>query len=200
MHFDHLSIGSLEMIQRKVGFLVVPQKGTVNVPDMAFETVELPTWTTFERGGLRVTAVPVQHSGFRWVLDGAWMDTSFTGYVIEYHGLTVYFGGDTAYAPEKFAATRARFPSIDLAVMPISPINPRNLVAKSHVDPREALLAFKLLGARWMVPIHYDTFVNATDPPGEVLRVLRQEMTAQGLTSAQVRVLAIGEQQVLVAR
>jgi N-acyl-phosphatidylethanolamine-hydrolysing phospholipase D len=98
MHFDHLSPGSLEMIQHKVGFLVVPQKGTVCIPDLAFETVELPTWTTFERGGLRITAVPVQHSGFRWAIDGSWMDTSYTGYVIEYHGITVYFGGDTGYA------------------------------------------------------------------------------------------------------
>ena len=200
MHFDHLSIGSLEMIQHKVGFLVVPQKGTVNIPDLAFETVELPTWTTFERGGLRITAVPVQHNGFRWGIDGEWMDTSFTGYVIEYHGITVYFGGDTAYAPDKFAATRARFPAIDLAIMPVSPINPRSLVKSTHVDPHEALLAFKLLGARWMVPIHYDTFVNATDAPGEVRRVLREEMAAQGLTGEQVRVLGIGEQQVLVPR
>jgi len=200
MHADHLSIGSLERIERKVGFLVVPQKGTVYVPDFRFETVELPSWQTFERGGLRVTAVPVKHSGFRWVVDGEWMTTSFTGYVIEYHGLTVYFGGDTAYTKESFTATRARFPTLDVALLPISPINPRALVKNSHMDPREALWAFRDLGARWMVPIHFGTFVNSTDAPEEPVRVLRQEMAAQRVTEEEVRVLAIGEQQVLVAR
>jgi N-acyl-phosphatidylethanolamine-hydrolysing phospholipase D len=198
MHFDHLSIGSLGMIERKVGFLVVPQKGTACLPDFSFETVELPTWATFERGGLRVTAVPVQHTGFRWAIDQPWMDTSFTGYVIEYHGMTVYFGGDTAYVGDHFRATRARFPSIDVALLPIAPIHPRPFLEALHMDPREALMAFRDLGARWMVPIHFDTFPNSIDAPGEPLRVLREETAAQGIPAERVRALEIGEQQVLV--
>jgi N-acyl-phosphatidylethanolamine-hydrolysing phospholipase D len=200
MHFDHLSIGSLGMIEHKVGFLVVPQKGTACLPDFPFEAVELPAWATFERGGLRVTAVPVQHTGFRWGIDQAWMDTSFTGYVIEYHGMTVYFGGDTGYVPERFRATRARFPAIDLALLPIAPIHPRPFLEPLHMDPREALLAFRDLGARWMVPIHFDTFPNSIDAPGEPLRLLREETAAQGVPAGSVRVLEIGEQQVLVPR
>ena len=200
MHFDHLSPGSLAMIEHKLGFLVVPQKGTGCIPDYAFETVELATWASVERGGLRITAVPVKHSGFRWVIDADWMDTSFTGYVIEYHGLTVYFGGDTAYAQDRFLATRARFPSIDLALLPISPINPRALMESTHVDPREALFALRDLGARWMVPIHFGTFVNSVDPPGEPLRVLAAEMAAQGVGEDRVHVLAQGEQRVFLRR
>jgi len=200
MHFDHLSPGSLGMIEHKLGFLVVPQKGTVCVPDLAFETVELAAWKSHERGGLRITAVPVRHSGFRWGIDDAWMDTSFTGYVIEYHGLTVYFGGDTAYARESFEATRRRFPTIDLAVLPIAPINPRALMESRHMDPREALLAFRDLGARWMVPVHFGTFVNSIDAAEEPLRVLAAEMKAQGVGEGRVDVLAPGEQRVLIPR
>jgi L-ascorbate metabolism protein UlaG (beta-lactamase superfamily) len=200
VHADHLSIGSLAMIERKVGFLVVPQKGTACLPDFAFEVVELPTWSTFERGGLRVTAVPVKHTGFRWGIDQPWMDTSFTGYVIEYHGMTVYFGGDSAYVPELFRATRARFPSIDLAILPIAPIHPRPFLEAVHMDPREAILAFRDLGARWMVPIHFGTLPNDIDAPGEPLRLLGEERAAQGVPAERVRVLEIGEQQVLVPR
>jgi N-acyl-phosphatidylethanolamine-hydrolysing phospholipase D len=200
MHVDHLSIGSLAMIERKVGFLVVPQKGSACLPRFSFETVELPVWAAFERGGLRVTAVPVQHTGFRWGIDQAWMDTSFTGYVIEYHGMTVYFGGDTAYVGDRFRATRARFPAIDLALLPIAPIHPRPFLEALHMDPREALLAFRDLGARWMVPIHFDTFPNSIDAPGEPVRLLREEAAAQGVPAERVRVLEIGEQQVLVPR
>jgi L-ascorbate metabolism protein UlaG (beta-lactamase superfamily) len=154
LHFDHLSLGSLSLLERRIGTLIVPQKGLVYVPDYPFESIELPTWSTWESGGLRVTAVPVQHSGFRYGIDRAWMDTSFTGYVIEYHGLTVYFGGDTAYNHDFVAATAARFPSIDLALLPIAPIHPRAHMKNKHVDPAEATRIFLELRARFFVPIH----------------------------------------------
>jgi L-ascorbate metabolism protein UlaG (beta-lactamase superfamily) len=200
LHPDHLSIGSLQKIEQRLGCLVVPEQGTAHVPDFAFETVELSWWRSFERDGLRITAVPVKHTGFRWGVDGAWMSgKGFAGYVIEYHGLTVYFGGDTAYAKDRFEATRARFPKIDLAVLPIAPARPRSIMEGMHVDPAEALDAFRDLGARWMVPMHHSTFVNSIDPPDFEVRELARLTAERGL-GERVQILAIGEQRVLVAR
>ena len=200
LHFDHLSLGSLSLLERRIGQLIVPQKGLVYVPDYPFESIELPTWSTWESGGLRVTAVPVQHAGFRYGIDRAWMDTSFTGYVIEYHGLTVYFGGDTAYDPGKIAATVARFPAIDLALLPIAPIHPREHMEDKHVDPEEATRIFLSLGARFFVPIHFGTFINSEDAPGEPLAALRIAAAAHKLAPGALHVLTQGEQRVLVAR
>lgn len=200
LHFDHLSLGSLSLLEHKIGTLIVPQKGLVYVPDYPFESIELPTWSTWESGGLRVTAVPVQHSGFRYGIDRGWMDTSFTGYVIEYHGLTVYFGGDTAYNREYVAATAARFPSIDLALLPIAPIHPRAHMEDRHVDPEEATRIFLELGARFFVPIHFGTFINSEDAPGDPLADLAIAAAAHKLASGALHVLTQGEQQVLVAR
>jgi L-ascorbate metabolism protein UlaG (beta-lactamase superfamily) len=144
--------------------------------------------------------VPVQHSGFRYGIDRAWMDTSFTGYVIEYHGLTVYFGGDTAYNHDFVAATAARFPSIDLALLPIAPIHPRAHMQDRHVDPEEATRIFVELGARFFVPIHFGTFINSEDALGEPLAALSIAATAHRLAPGRLHVLKQGEQQVLVAR
>lgn len=200
LHPDHLSLGSLQKIERQLGCLVVPEQGTTHVPDFPFETVELPWWKSFERGGLRITAVPVKHTGFRWGVDGLWMkDKGFSGYVIEYHGLTVYFGGDTAYAKERFEETRARFPKIDLAILPIAPGRPRSIMETMHIDPAESLDAFQALGARWMVPMHHSTFVNSIDPPDAEVKELRQLAAQRGI-GERVQVLAIGEQRVLVGR
>lgn len=198
MHFDHLSLGSLAMIEPKIRRLFVPQGGLVYIPNFAFDSRELATWTTWERGGLRITAVPVKHSGFRYGADMEWMTTSYTGYVIEYHGLAVYFGGDTAYARDHFVETRARFPSLDLALIPIAPIHPRDFMASKHVDPAEAVQAFLDLGARRMMPIHFDTFINSRDAIGEAPRVLRQVIARRGLREEQVSILAIGEQRVFI--
>jgi L-ascorbate metabolism protein UlaG (beta-lactamase superfamily) len=200
MHYDHLSLGSLDLVESKTRRLFVPRGGTVYIPNYDFEVRELPTWESFEEGGLRVTAVPVEHVGFRYGIDAAWMTESFTGYVFEYHGLTVYFGGDTAYDGERFRATAARFPSIDLALMPIAPIHPREFMQATHVDPGEALRAFADLGARTMVPIHHDTLVNGLDAPGEAVATLERDMQAAGLGPDRVRILPVGGQAVIVAR
>ena len=95
------------------------------VPSSRAPTIELPSYQSYEIDGLRVTAVPVEHNGWRYSGDREWMTKSFTGYVIEYRGLSVYFGGDTAYTPA-FRETRARFPHLDLAILPIAPLHPRD--------------------------------------------------------------------------
>jgi L-ascorbate metabolism protein UlaG (beta-lactamase superfamily) len=199
-HFDHLSFGSLEMIEEKTRVAFAPAGALVYIPNFAFDTVPLAPFERWEYAGLRVTAVPVRHQGGRYGIDRAWMTDSFTGFVVEHGGLTVYFGGDTAYDRRSFAETRARFPSIDLALLPIAPIEPRAYNRPRHTDPDEALQAFADLGARWMVPIHYDTFVNSLDEPGDALRALRRAMQARGLGPDRVIVLAPGEQRVLVPR
>ena len=199
MHFDHLSFDSLELLEKKTPRLFVPEGGSVYIPNFAFATRELRTWQSWEKDGLRITAVPVDHIGWRYGIDRAWMTKSFTGYVIEYHGLTVYFSGDTAYAQEKFRATAARFPHIDLALLPIGPIHPRSFMSRVHTDPDEALRAFADLGARTMVPIHFDTLVNSTDARGEERLTLADLVQKRGL-GERVTTLRIGEQRVIVAR
>lgn len=198
MHFDHLSLGSLERIEPKVRDLVVPQRGLVYVPGFSFRSWELATWETWERDGLRITAVPVRHNGFRYGLDGDWMTTSYTGYVIEYAGRTVYFGGDTAVT-RGFRATAEQFPEIDLALLPIAPIHPREFMCRAHLDPPEAVQAFRDLGARFMVPIHYDTFINSFDEVGEAPRKLLRIAQAEHIGD-RVLVLGIGEQRVVVKK
>ena len=195
MHFDHLSLGSLERIEPKVKDLIVPQRGLLYVPGFSFATWELATWESWERDGLRVTAVPVRHNGFRYGLDVEWMTTSYTGYIVEYAGHTVYFGGDTAVT-RGFTATAKRFPSIDVAILPIAPLHPREFMCRAHVDPAEAVQAFVDLRARFLVPMHYDTFVNSFDEFGEAPRELAKAATARGIAERLV-LLRIGEQRVL---
>jgi N-acyl-phosphatidylethanolamine-hydrolysing phospholipase D len=199
MHFDHLSLRTLDQIEDKIERIYLPEGGLVYVPSSGAPTFELPPWQAHEVDGLRVTAVPVRHVGFRYSGDREWMVHSFTGYVIQYHGLQVYFGGDTAYT-RSFAATAERFGGIDLAILPIAPIHPRGFMCRTHIDPNEALMAFEDLGARHMLAMHYDTFVNSLDEYGEAPRVLRSLLPGHGLDEERVAILAHGEQRVFLAR
>lgn len=199
MHQDHLSLGSLELIESRVRTLLLPSGGTAYLTDgFSFPAYELPAWRAWEKDGLRVTAVPVAHVGWRYGIDDDWMKQSFTGYVVEYKGIKVYFGGDSAYDQKVFVETSERFPNLDLALLPIAPIEPRDLMRKTHMDPAEALQAFVDLGALRMVPIHYDTFVNSIDKPGDALRELTAAEKQVNLAPRQVTPLAIGERRILL--
>jgi N-acyl-phosphatidylethanolamine-hydrolysing phospholipase D len=197
-HFDHLSSASLEAIGARTPAILVPEGAGTDVPRGPYRVQELAWWTSWTDGALTITSVPVQHVGGR-VLDDGSHARSFTGYVFEYHDMVVYFGGDTAYAPDRFRATAARFSSIDLALLPICPIAPRGFMRPTHVDPFEALEAARDLGAKAMIPVHYDTFVNSYDEPGDCLRELERVLAGADspFPSSRVYPLRIGEQTVL---
>jgi L-ascorbate metabolism protein UlaG (beta-lactamase superfamily) len=194
LHFDHLSLGSLDRLEHRIGQLLVPEGALVYIPEYRFPVDEVARWRSFEREGVRVTAVPVRHPGFRYGADAAWMTKSATGWVFEYHGLTAYFGGDTAYDHAAFADTAARFPHLDVALLPIAPVEPASFARPSHIDGAEAIRAFFDLGAAHMVPIHYDTFAHGTDPEGYATEVLRRAMAREGIGDDRVHVLPIGGQ------
>ncbi len=200
MHMDHLSFDSLAMIEHKTRVMLLPPGARASVPRYAFPSHELERWQSYDAGGVRVTAVPVRHAGGRWALDMAWRPRAFTGYVLEHHGLSVYFGGDTAFDAQLFTETREHFPKLTAALLPICPEEPREYMRRVHMGPAEALDAFLLLGAKHMVPVHFDTFINSDDRPGQCAEHLRQAMRTRGVGAERVVIMRIGEQRVLLPR
>lgn len=196
-HFDHFSFGSLDMLPKN-GQLVIPLGALPYTPDLGFREIrELKPWETVEEGGVRITAVPVQHFSGRYGLDNAWMrDRGYTGYVIEYAGKTVFFGGDTGYHPELFKEIGRRF-KIDLAILPIFPGALTGPGGRIHVGPGGALMIFQDLGAELMVPMHHRTIAYSSDaPPTEAIESLREQAAALGI-SHRIIDLDIGEQRIL---
>jgi len=197
MHFDHLSLDSLGKIEHRVHRAYMPQGGLVYLSNMAFDAVDVRRWETMEDRGMQITAVPVDHVGNRYQLD-TWMH-SFTGWVVRYHGVTVYVSGDTAYTGADFRATRERIGHIDLALLAIAPIHPRNFMKAVHMDPDEALAAFADLGADRMIPMHFDTFVDSTDKPHEA-RDRLAFLAREKKLGDRVRILEIGQQAVVLPK
>lgn len=195
-HVDHLDYASLDLIAPRVRRLVTARGGLVYIPNFRFPTEEVAPWQTVEVAGLEITAVPVDHQGFRYGVDDAWMKgRGFTGWVFRRGGTSVYFGGDTAYRRELFVDARARLGPFDLAILPIGPIEPAAMARRNHLDPRQALDAFVDLGARHMVPMHFDTFPHGADAVGDAPRMLVEAARERTLDD-RVHRLAIGEQRV----
>jgi len=197
IHFDHFSYGSLDMLPKN-GTLVIPLGALRYTPDFGFKDVEaLKPWQAIDEDGVKVTAVPARHFSGRYGFDRQWMeDADYTGYVIEYEGYTVFFAGDTGYNSELFKEIGRRF-KIDLAILPISPGSFTSPGSGVHVGPVGALMIFKDVGAKYMMPVHYGTFFygSETDPTAPIDR-LREVAKQEGVTERVVD-LQVGEQRVL---
>ena len=197
LHFDHFSYGSLDMLPKN-GVLVVPLGAGEYTPDFGFQEVdELKPWQMIENDGVRVTAVPVQHFTGRYGFDGAWLgELGYTGYILQYKEYTAFFAGDTGYNPDMFKEIGHRF-KVDVAIIPIAPGSGGGFGSRVHANPRGAIEIFKDVGAKYMVPMHFNTvFYGPAGNPAEPIDRLRQAASEQGCLD-KVIVLEMGEQRVL---
>jgi L-ascorbate metabolism protein UlaG (beta-lactamase superfamily) len=108
--------------------------------------------------------VPAQHWSRRTLCDSE--ARLWGGFVVEAGGYTLYFAGDSGYEAH-FRAIAARFPRIDVALLPVGAFEPRWYMRRKHMSPEDAALAFRELRARWVVPIHWGTFRLGDEPMGE---------------------------------
>ncbi len=90
----------------------------------------------------------------------------FLGYVIRCGRWTIYHSGDTLLYDGLVEKLRA-FAPLDLALLPINGHRPERRVA-GNLDGREAAQLAHAIGARWVVPCHYEMFAFNTADPGEL--------------------------------
>lgn len=215
-HFDHLNYYSLEVLESKITAnskiktsLVFPEDMENYLPRYNMEMIRLKNdkgYTSSIIGestdvnGIKVTAVYAQHWGGRYGVDGfVWGDNAFTGYVIEYNGMTVYFAGDTGYDPVKFRQLGEKF-RIDLALIPIGPCaDCRQCGTYNHVFPPDAYSIFTDLKAKWMIPVHFGTLHFAQADPMEPVYAFR-EIVRTNKAEEKVHILNIGEQKILIKK
>jgi N-acyl-phosphatidylethanolamine-hydrolysing phospholipase D len=197
LHFDHFSYSSLDILPKN-GTLILPDGSAAYTPDFGFaKTNELKPWDVIQKDSVRITAVPVQHFTGRYGFDISWLnERGYTGYVIEYRGIVVFFAGDTGYNPALFKEIGQRF-RIDLAIIPIAPSSSGGLGGHVHVSPSGALAIMKDVGARYMMPMHFGTmFYGSTANPQGPIERLRAEAIANSI-SDQIIGLEVGEQRIL---
>ncbi len=90
----------------------------------------------------------------------------FLGYIIRCGRWTVYHSGDTLLY-EGLAEKLRAFAPIDLALLPINGNKPERRVA-GNLDGREAAQLAHAIGARCVVPCHYEMFAFNTADPREL--------------------------------
>jgi N-acyl-phosphatidylethanolamine-hydrolysing phospholipase D len=208
-HFDHLCLSSLGMLEKRSSgaALVFPEGTEKFLPSMDYYFVRMKnddgymhTYIGERRdiGNISITSVFARHWGGRYGLDGfVWGDNSFTGYIISYHGLTVYYAGDTGYDSLMFKKVGESF-NIDLALIPIGPCaDCSKSGTRTHAFPPDAVMIFKDVKAKWMIPIHYGTLYFAQAPANKPVEALDTLIAGDKLKD-RIFPLQIGEQKIFI--
>jgi L-ascorbate metabolism protein UlaG (beta-lactamase superfamily) len=109
-------------------------------------------------GSFRFTAVPAAHEE---VL------AEFLGYVVEFGRWRIYHSGDTLLF--EGMGERLQPFAVDVALLPINGRAPERRVAGNLNGPESAKLA-KSIGARLVIPCHFEMFEFNTADPAEFIR------------------------------
>lgn len=191
-HFDHLDAPSLEMLKGSK-HIFAPKSGFAYIPGnlMRVEHRVSPGYS-YEEDGLKIMSVPVAHFGGRLLVDNLWDGEPYTGYIIQYKGVTVFFAGDTGYHEEHFRELKNHF-TIDVALIPVGPAGGfgtgAGLGNAVHVNPYGALQIFRDCGARYMIPIHHSTFYRRG---GREMEMIKDSIAISG-ASERIFLLESGE-------
>ena len=191
-HYDHFQPSSLRLFAGRASFAAPLGLGRSLPPEGGSQgsLVELDWWQSTRVGAATITSVPAQHFSARtpWDRDR----TLWCGFVVQADGVTVYFAGDTGYSPH-FAEVAERFPSIDVALLPIGAYEPRWFMTPAHMNPEEAVRAHRELRPRLSIGMHFGTFQLTDEGIDDPLRALEQARAAAGVDAHAFRVLDFGE-------
>ncbi|WP_339388559.1 MBL fold metallo-hydrolase [Planctobacterium marinum] len=192
-HYDHLDIKTLKLLSDKFNpVVVVPIGDKKLLNSVGIRNVkELDWWESISmEEGSTITFTPTQHSSARGLFD---RDKSLWGsYFIKYRQRSIYFGGDAGYSSH-FSETRKRLGPPDVALLGIGAYAPRFFMKSIHMDPAEAVLAHKDLGANQSVGMHFGTFQLSSESFDQPLKELGIALLEQGVKESAFTTLQDGE-------
>lgn len=99
------------------------------------------------------------------------------GFVVDFYGTTVYFAGDTALYSDM--QLLPQLDAFDYAVLPIG--------GNFTMDPKDAAIAAKFLQAKYVIPVHYNTW------PPIAQDVDAYKADVEATTSSKVLIVKPGE-------
>jgi len=163
-HLDSLDLPSLRRLTTAT-LLVVPPRTKDLVAGLGFpRVVELGWGDRVEVAGVAIEAIEVNHWGKRWPWE-RWR--GYNGYVFGRGATRVLFASDTAYTEKVGEAGQAR--GVTVAIIGNGAYDPW---IANHADPEQVWRMFEESGARYLIPIHWDTFRLGKEPLGDAMRRL----------------------------
>ena len=160
-HFDHTDLLTLRHFDRRTQVVTAERtRGLLRwtrLRDIAELRWDQSRSFALPGGSIKITALPVKHWGARLHFDNR---RGYNAYLLERNGRRILFAGDTAMTDQLAHG----FGPIDLALMPIGCYDPW---IATHCTPEQAVQMAELAGARYIMPVHHQTFRLSFEPAGE---------------------------------
>jgi len=205
-HYDHLDAPTVRRLASRFGhdmlWITPPgyrhwlnRRGARNVR-------ELDWWDTTRLDGhgatLTISACPAQH----WTRRRPFVRSRrlWASFALDTGaGSRIFFGGDSGYCPA-FAEIGERLGPFDAALLPIGAYEPRWFMKPAHMDPDEAVQAWRDLGGRGqLVAMHWGTFILTDEPALEPPARARAAWARAGGATDELSILRHGETLILGA-
>jgi len=177
-HGDHLGDTLAIAEKTKAKIVAIAELGRYLTKKGAKNVTGMNKGGTYTYQGVSITMVHALHSSSVTEGDQIIYAGDPAGFIIRFeNGFTLYHAGDTAVFSDMKILGDIYRP--ELSLLPIG----------SHftMDPREATYAAKLLGSKYIIPMHYGTFPVLTGTAEEFSKLMKE------VPQAKVLVLKPGE-------
>ena len=185
-HTDHLDADTLlPLIAANPSMqFIIPEANRAFIAD---RLQSRPDWPVGLTDGQTATVdelvfhgVPAAHNEIERDADGR---CKFMGFVVKIGPFSIYHSGDTLWYDGMVEILQPFH--IDVAFLPINGNKPERRVA-GNLDPDEAARLGKAIGAKLVIPHHYDLFEFNTADPADFVQACKQHDTPY-------RVMQLGE-------
>jgi len=195
-HYDHLDLPTLVQLAAAHRPRIIAPLGNDAImldhdPKIAAEAYD---WgDRIDIGdGVSVTLVPTRHWSARSLSDRNM--SLWASFVIEAPAGRIYFVGDSSYGDGRiFRDVRERQGPLQLALLPIGAYEPRWFMCDQHMNPAEAVQAFRDCGAERALGHHYGTFQLTDEAIDAPLLALADALRTADILPERFRTLRPGQ-------
>lgn len=176
-HMDHIDFISLLKLNKN-SIVICPNGYKTLLKLFGYKNVIIGNWgDSLNFDDVDIKVLEANHDGRRFYLGKNYQSNS---YLISKRDKSVFFAGDTAYT-DKFNGL-----SCDLAIMPVGCYYPEGF-DEMHCTPKQAFEMFKSMKSKYMVPIHYNTFILSLENNSDTLKTLNS------LNDGSIKIIEIGQ-------
>lgn len=191
-HYDHLDSQTLkDLSDVHAPLILVPLGDKLWLEKSGVKNIHEMDWFQEKRiQDTIITFLPAQHWSARGLFDRN--ESLWGSWGINFKNTKIYHAGDTGLGPH-FKQIREKWGAPQLALLPIGAYEPRWFMKEMHMNPADAVKAFKILEAESAVGMHFGTFQLTDEEYDAPAKVLEKNLKEESIGPDQFLTPKIGE-------
>ncbi|WP_142413345.1 MBL fold metallo-hydrolase [Hathewaya massiliensis] len=176
-HMDHLDKNTMKKFNKDIP-VICPKQYKSLLKLWGFKNLHLiMAGESFTDNNISIEAFRANHDGKRYAFG---KHSPSNSYLIKSAKKSIFFAGDTAFT-DTYKGIKS-----DISLMPVGCYFPSEF-EKMHCNPYQSFEMFRMMDSKFMVPIHYKTYILAQDDDSKTLETLEK------INDGTIKIIDIGE-------